>query len=181
MTALNSIRILGLLGLILFAKFSGHAQDKALSSLKVSFRIKNAGIGVDGSFTKATGYTDLQKDNPAASRFRGEVEAASIETGIGLRNQHLRKAEYFDATKYPVLRMQSVEVQWVQGKYLVSWDISMKGQTRRVKSEVDVISQGDTFLLQTEMTINRRDWKIGGASLTMADQVRLRLQATFKP
>lgn len=181
MTTLNNFRLYTLLGFLLFGFLVVQAQEKALSTLMVSFRIKNAGIGVDGSFVKATGYADLQQGNPAASHFLGEVEVASIETGIGLRNQHLLKPEYFDVGRFPVLRMQSVEVQWVQGKYLVSWDLSMKGQTRRVQSEVDVIRQADAVLLQTEMTINRRDWKIGGSSLIMADQVKVTVQAKLKP
>lgn len=181
MTGLSKIARFAFAGLMLFGSLAMNAQERALNSLKVSFRIKNAGIGVDGSFAKASGYADLQQGNPAASRFRGEVEAAFIETGIGLRNQHLRRAEYFDVARFPLLRMQSVEVQMVQGKYQVTWDITMKGQTRRLKSDVDVIRQGDAFLLKTEMTINRRDWKIGGSSLTMADQVKVTVQGVWKP
>src|SRR5580700_5922698 len=58
-------------------------------------------IPVRGSLTTRSGH--LLVEPPGAS---GELllDAASVDTGIGLRNLHLRTRDYFDAARHPDVR-----------------------------------------------------------------------------
>jgi len=151
-----------------------------VESVTVNFKIKNAGIQVDGKFTTVSGQANLLVHDPSKSSFSGKVEANSIQTGINLRDQHLRKDEYFSAEKFPLITMQSVQITPTgQGSYNVSWDVTMKGQTRRISTLVTAMERNEQLMLRSEFTINRRDWGIGGNSLTMSDQVKVVLAAVM--
>ena len=157
------------------------AQWSKLENLSVTFRIKNAGLQVDGKFTSLTGQARLMEADLAASSFSGQVQAASISTGINLRDQHLRKGDYFDVEKFPSISMRSVQITPKEaGTYSVVWELTIKGQTRRFSSMVSAIERDQQLLLRSEFTINRRDWKVGGNSLTMSDQVKVLLTATMR-
>ncbi|HEX6892324.1 MAG TPA: YceI family protein, partial [Chryseolinea sp.] len=77
------------------------APGLEVKSHKITFKIKNAGITVDGSFS------DLQADirfNPKdlnKSVLKASLGVASINTGIKKRDKDLQMRKYFDAEKYP--------------------------------------------------------------------------------
>lgn len=167
-----------LLSLFFMTAFSINAQWKNVKSTAITFKIKNAGIGVDGSFKKASIQLSIDEANPANSFFSGTVEANSIETGINLRNNHLKdKEEFFNVAKYPVLTMKSVSVvSKSPGIYAVTWDLTMKGITKRFTSQVNAVQEGSILHLSTEFRINRNEWNVGGSSITMADMVTVKLK-----
>lgn len=166
--------------LIFLQSWSLQAQWNKVESVSVNFKIKNAGIQVDGRFTSVSGQANLLVNDLSKSSFSGKVEGKSIQTGINLRDQHLRKDEYFSVQKFPVITMQSVLVSPTgPGTYEVSWELTMKGQTRRFSSSVTAIERNQQLILRSEFSINRRDWKIGGNSLTMSDQVKVILGAVL--
>jgi polyisoprenoid-binding protein YceI len=39
------------------------------------------------------------------------VNSASIDTGIELRNKHLKKEEYFDVKTYPQIKFASTKIE----------------------------------------------------------------------
>ncbi len=168
-----------LLGLFFMSAFSANAQWKNIKSSAITFKIKNAGIGVDGSFKKASIQVNVDEANPSSSFFSGIVEAGSIETGINLRNNHLKeKEEFFNIAKYPTLAMKSVSVVLKSpGVYTVTWDLTMKGITRKFTSQVNAVQEGSILHLATEFRINRKEWNVGGNSITMADMVTVKLRA----
>lgn len=161
----------------------GHsiAQWKNVKSTTISFKIKNAGIKVDGSFKKATISIVVDETKPENSNFMGVVDANSISTGIKLRDTHLKeKEDFFNTEKFPTLSMKSVSVTKKRPDlYTVVWDLSMKGKTRRFSSDVLAIIVDNTLLLTTEFVINRNDWNIGGNSYTIGDQVTVKIKSTL--
>jgi|1186.fasta_scaffold186992_1 polyisoprenoid-binding protein YceI len=80
--------------------------DPARSS--VGFRTRHLwGLAtVEGHFDDFRGRFDLDAD-PAVDL---TVDAASVQTGNGKRDQHLRSGDFFDADHHPTLRFRSEEV-----------------------------------------------------------------------
>ncbi len=68
---------------------------------EVNFYIKNAGFNVDGKFTQIQASIRFNPDQPKETFIEANVEAASISTGIGMRDKHLKKEDYFDVIKFP--------------------------------------------------------------------------------
>ena len=83
--------------LFFFAAAGLHAQQytPADAGSSVKFVIKNFGLNVDGSFMGLQGKITFNRDNLAASVFNVSVDAATVNTGNGKRDTHLKKEEYF--------------------------------------------------------------------------------------
>jgi polyisoprenoid-binding protein YceI len=155
---------------------------KIATSLSVSFGIKNLGVTVDGYFKKGSAKIFFDTTQLTSSTFEGIMEANSISTGIQLRDKHLKdKEEFFDVKKYSAVRMKSVKIERSEtGVYRVTWELTMKDVTSKVVSLVYISYKEGQQQFKTKFAINRRDWHIGGKSLTMSDQVTIQINAVMK-
>jgi polyisoprenoid-binding protein YceI len=153
-----------------------------VKSTTVNFKIKNAGIGVVGKFLDVKANVLLDESNIKNSTFSGVVKVASVSTGLGLRDKHIKeKSEFFDEAKFPIIEISSSKVQTTPtiGLYKVEWKITIKGITKYVWSEVNTNKTKDEILLTTNFTMNRRDWGVGGKSIMMNDNVKLNISCSL--
>ena len=169
------------IALIVGPLFTSNAQWSQIKNASITFKIKNAGIGVNGSFEKSSLQVYVDDSNPNLSHFSGTVESQSIQTGIKLRDNHLRdKEEFFNVKKFPSIVMKSVGVQLKsKGIYTVKWALTIKGITRQFSTDVLSLLDGNLLKLSTSFTINRNEWGVGGNSLTMGDNVTIKLSTTL--
>lgn len=86
--------------------FVSFGQSNAESFVK--FKIKNAGLTVDGTFSDYKADIFYDENDVSKSKFYGEVKTTSINTGINLRDNDLRKKEYFDVKNFPLDRKSVV-------------------------------------------------------------------------
>ena len=73
---------------------------------KATSRLMNA----DGRFHRFRGDVAVDPRDLATARINLSIEAASIDTGIGLRDTHLRSADFFDAERFPTITFESQRV-----------------------------------------------------------------------
>jgi len=145
-----------------------------LQNLEANFKIKNAGITVDGKFTDVSATVSVDEKNFANSTFIGVIKTNSVNTDNNLRDRHLReKSEFFNVTKFPTISMKAVKVGSAQvgGSYKVDWIITMKGISKKVTTEVLVNRNGNSLYILTVFQINRRDWGVGDKGILMSDTV----------
>jgi polyisoprenoid-binding protein YceI len=182
MNKLNLRMISKLISLILLLgiNIQTYAQWNKVQNSSITFKIKNAGIWVNGSFTSATIQVNINESNPSQSTFSGIVESTSIQTGIKLRDNHLRdKDDFFNVEKFPTLSMKSVSVSIKSpGVYTIKWSLTIKGITKFFFSDVNTQRDGNALKLFASFTINRNDWNLGGKSFTMSDNVTVKLFTT---
>jgi len=62
----------------------------------VSFQVINAGLEVDGTLKVKSTNIRFDPDNLRAASIQVSADPSSIETGIGIRDKHLRRSDYFD-------------------------------------------------------------------------------------
>lgn len=120
---------------------------------------------VRGTFTDVAGTLEIDATDPATARGVIKVQAASIQTGVGARDGHLRSADFFDVERYPeiVVRFDGVE-QAKADEYRVTADLTIRDITRKITFEVEPL--GETTNLQgnrhiafsAKATLNREDW-----------------------
>jgi polyisoprenoid-binding protein YceI len=88
---------------------------------------------VKGRLADVKGTITLDEANPAASAVEVEFGAASIDTRVEQRDQHLRSADFLDVERYPTIRFVSRKVEGdVQGSFTVTGDLTIRGVTREV-------------------------------------------------
>src|SRR5438045_2292765 len=92
-----------LLTLIAFVSTQSSAQSLVPddSSSTIQFKIKNLGFTTTGSFSGLAGTITFTPDNLAGCNFDVHVEAATVNTGVEMRDDHLRGSDYFDIKNYP--------------------------------------------------------------------------------
>lgn len=78
----------------------------------IQFSIKNLiFLTVNGRFLDFTGMVELDENDIRRSSVDAVIQAASVETGIKRRDEHLRAADFLDVRKYPEIRFQSTSVE----------------------------------------------------------------------
>jgi polyisoprenoid-binding protein YceI len=133
----------------------------------VKFRIKNFGFNnVTGSFKGLQGTVQFDPENLAATRMDVTVDAKSVSTGINLRDNHLRKEEYFDVKKYPVIRFVSSKItpSSKAGTLFMFGKLTIKNVTREISFPFTAIPQEGGYLFNGEFKINRINFGIGESS-----------------
>ncbi|HNF72561.1 MAG TPA: YceI family protein [Chitinophagaceae bacterium] len=178
------MRIYFLLFFLVSVLPSLHAQYKTIQSLRVQFQIKNAGIKVDGSFSKASAVVSVDPRNILNSTFTGTVQVASVHTGNTERDAHLRdKEEFFNVKKFPIITFKSLSVKKSSFKdsYKVEWLLTMKGISKKVSTDVLIAPTQGSVLLVCVFNLNRLDWKVGNPSLTLSNDVMITLNCTVTP
>jgi polyisoprenoid-binding protein YceI len=120
-------------------------------------------IKVKGTFRALEGQASVA----ANGTLNGSVviDAASIDTKIAKRDNHLRGPDFFDVEKYP--RM----VFTVTGGHLTSaglvelfGNLEIRGQTRALTLRADVRNSGGSLRFSSEVDIDRRDWGMSHAA-----------------
>jgi polyisoprenoid-binding protein YceI len=157
--------------------FAGTHEMK-LKSGQVSFKIKNAGMTVDGTFGKLEADIHFDPMKPQESSIRATVNSATINTGNNTRDGHLKKALYFDAEKYPKITLQSTKIEKTGPiSYTGTFKLTIKAVTRELKIPFLYMKTAEKAEFKGSFTINRLDYNVGEDSFTLSDNVVVSLQA----
>lgn len=148
----------------------------------VHFVIKNFGIKTGGDFTGLKGSIKFDPVNFASSVFDVSVDAGSIDTDNSSRDGHLRKTEYFDVEKFKVINFKSNKVvrSSVAGRFFIYGDLTIKGVTKPVEFGFGATPKNGGYVFDGEFTINRRDFGVGGSSISMSDNLTVALSVFAK-
>jgi polyisoprenoid-binding protein YceI len=177
------MKLIAVILITLLAFNSGNsvcAQSWEVKSVTVNFRIKNAGLAVKGSFSGFKGVVVFNPAAPASGELKGTVEVSSIETGITMRNNHLKKAEYFDAEKFPVISMVSKKITKNDKGYSGQFDLKIKGVTKQVTIPLSFTEQGKSAELTSSFEVNRLDFGVGSKGMVMSSTAKVEIMATLE-
>ncbi|MFQ3669179.1 MAG: YceI family protein [Fimbriimonadaceae bacterium] len=137
---------------LLAAAIAGALSSAVVHAAPITFRVGSASpaqqiaqVESNTDFETFTGRTDRVTGtitfDPARRTGSGtiEVDVASIDTGIPLRNEHMRDRSWLDAKQFPTIRFRVTNVRHTGGdRYQVTGDFTMKGVTRRITTMATV-------------------------------------------
>jgi polyisoprenoid-binding protein YceI len=154
----------------------------------VSFRIKHVIGKVTGHFDKFSGTFSYEAGKPQTWSAAATIEAASVNTGIEKRDNHLRTADFFDVQKFPNLTFKSTGVTDVQGdKAKLHGNLTMHGVTKPVVLDLEVagvvkdpMGAGNRAGATAVGHVNRLDFGIGPSSGPMAGAVGTDVEITIE-
>ncbi len=170
--------------LILFASVTVVAAQEyhpAAQGSSVTFKIKNFGFNVDGSFSGLQGHIMFDPKDPGKASFDVSVDASTVNTDNDSRDGHLKKEDYFDVQNHPRIRFVSTGIT-PSGKndgYTITGKLTIKTTTKDISFPFTATPQGDDYLFKGEFTINRRDFGVGGAS-TLSNNLTVFLSVLAK-
>ena len=149
---------------------------------EIEFRVRNFGVNVKGSFKGLSGEIIFFPDSLAASRFDVTIDVKTINTGINQRDNHLRSEDYFEVEKYPGIRFESTIITTsTNDAYLfVFGKLTIKDVTKETSFPFKATPKDKGLFFEGEFALNRRDYNVGGSSLSMGDSVRVSLKVLAK-
>jgi len=147
---------------------------------------------VRGKFGEFSGQVEITDGKPETAQAEFTIQAASIDTGVGQRDDHLRSPDFFDATSFPELSYRSTKVTPQGGdRYLAEGELTIRGTARPVTLEVEV---GERFQdpwgnervgLSARGKLNRKDWGLSwnqvleAGRLMVSEEVKLEIDAAL--
>jgi polyisoprenoid-binding protein YceI len=147
------------------------------SASEVTFKIKNLGFNTGGSFSGLAGAIVFNPDNLDGCSFDVHIDAGTVNTGVDMRDNHLRSEDYFDVKNYPQIRFVSTKITGSKksGTLFVSGKLTIRGITKDVSFPFTAQPVKDGYLFNGEFRMNRRDFKVGGGS-TISDNLTVFLK-----
>ena len=180
-----------LLSIALIAGLSLMAQaqykvDPAHTS--INFKVKHSGITfVNGKFEKFDGGIIGDINNLEQARVFFNVDVASINTSVEMRDNHLRSADFFEVENFPAMTFESTSIEKVEGdNYKLHGKLQIKDVTKDVTFDVKYggLVKGDDgsevvgFIAKN--TINRIEYNVAydpdGAGIGKDVHIKVHLQ-----
>lgn len=147
-----------------------------VKSSSITFKIKNAGLNVDGSFTGLEAEIKFNQLKPEESTIKASVSSKSVNTGNNMRDEHIRKPEYFDVDKFPKITLQSTKIEKTGPiTFKGTFNLTMKGVTKVVVIPFTFMKLPEKIELKGSFQINRRDYGVGENSMTLSDNATVNL------
>jgi len=167
---------------IMTTAFAATALKPVDADDAVSFTIKNFGLNTNGTLKGLKGSIAWDAANPGAGSFAVSVDVNTINTGVDSRDNHLRKEEYFNVAKYPTLSFSSTSITGTgNGTFNASGTLVLKGVSKTVVIPFTVKPSGKGFLFEGEFAIDRRDYGVGGGSMVLGNEVKIKLKVQANP
>jgi polyisoprenoid-binding protein YceI len=135
---------------------------------RIGFSARHAMVTkVRGDFSQFEGTAQLNGDDPAGSNVNVTIQSASFDSGVQMRDDHVKSGDFLDVETYPTLSFASTDVK-VTGpdSFDVTGNLTIKDQTHPITIPFSYVGTAkDPFGnvrsgFEGETTINRKDYGI---------------------
>ncbi|MBI4372437.1 MAG: YceI family protein [Candidatus Omnitrophica bacterium] len=133
----------------------------------VSFKIRHILSNIQGYFRQFEGSFEYDPAKPETWKAEATIQAASIDTNVEKRDNHLRSADFFDVAKYPTITFVSAgasDITVTSAK--LNGILTMHGVEKPVVLDLEILGEvkdpwGNKIASFTATTtINRKDFGI---------------------
>ncbi|GCB47835.1 YceI family protein [Streptomyces sp. NL15-2K] len=98
---------------------------------------------VHGRFTQFTASVEIAPDDVSKSRVEAVIRAASIDTGNGMRDDHLRSPDFLDVERYPEITYRSTGLtETGPDRWTVHGELALHGVVRPVDLDLAYLGTG---------------------------------------
>ncbi|MCC7014226.1 MAG: YceI family protein [Planctomycetes bacterium] len=154
-----------------FTVDSGHSST--------NFRIKHVVAPFWGRFNKVEGSVTWDAASADKCAVEISIDATSIDTNDGKRDDHLRGPDFFSAKEFPKLTFKSTKVAKKGDKLEVTGDFTMRGVTKSMTVPVEMTGEGESPFkdyragFEATFDIKRSDFGVKGYIPVISDEVRI--------
>lgn len=171
--------LISALCLFISLQFKAQNQQWEIVSSTVSFKIKNAGFTVNGTFTGLTGTIQFDPTKTSGNKIEVSVDSKSVNTEGSGRDAHIKRDDFFAVDKFPKISMSSISfTKEADGKFIGIFALTLKGITNNVPVLFTFTEQGGKAKLMGSFKINRLDYKVGESIIILSDYPTITLDVT---
>ncbi len=129
------------------------------------------------------GAVVFDEQHPEQSSIEVTLPLAKLDTHVTALDDHLKKADFFDAAKYPVVTFKSSKVESLgDHKFKVSGDLTIHGVTRPLVLDATLNKVGphpmnkvQSIGFDATATLKRSDFGVGAFVPNVSDEVHVRI------
>jgi polyisoprenoid-binding protein YceI len=172
------IKLKYLVFVVIFSAFTCFSQELVQNDRKtaITFKIKNFGLNVDGSFSEFTFLSNFNSSNLKERFLNAEISVKSISTGSKNMEEHLLKSDFFDAKKHPNISFKSSEIiKSTNDKYFVKGSLFIKGIEKKMEVPLDIKETKTDVIISTNFVLNRKYFGVGGSSIVLSKNVNIKM------
>jgi polyisoprenoid-binding protein YceI len=150
------------------------AFDKAKST--VGFNVK-ASVSIDGKFDQWDATMTFTSTDATSGVLDLKVQAASVNTGSGMKDGKLKSKDFFDADHDPLITFHSTKItQTGPNTVDIDGDFTIRGVTKPEKLTMTITGKGTGVgSIKGVMAFDRKDYGMnkGIPFVTIADRVEV--------
>jgi polyisoprenoid-binding protein YceI len=129
------------------------------------------------------GTVVFDEQHPANSSVEVTLPLARLDTHVAALDEHLKKPDFLDADKYPVVTFKSTAVQPLGGnKFKVTGNLTVHGVTRPVVLDATLnkigphpMSKAPSIGFDATASIKRSDFGVGAYVPNVSDELAIRI------
>lgn len=155
---------------------------------EVTFKVKHLVIStVSGKFNAFNSSVSSEGNDLQTAKVNFQIEAASIDTGLEARNQHLQSNDFFNAEAFPLISFQSDKIRQIDGnEYEVDGQLTIRDVTKPATFKVEYGGVAQDFYGQTKLgvevegKIKRSEFNLSWNAITEAGNVVVSDEVKFQ-
>ena len=177
------------LGLVVFCTFpsANHAQVPVYEVTPVQSTIKfgvESSVAIKGTFDKWNASLTFSSTDVSSAVLQIEIQADSVETGSGMKNNKLKGKDFFDAKNSPMITFKSTKVvQTGPNTFDVEGDFTIRGVTKSEKLTVTDNGKGTSSgSIDGTMAFDRKDYGMNSniPFIKIANRVEVNVSLKWK-
>ena len=172
-------RVLLALMPVVFAVAFVAVQWKAdAANAKVEFSVKGLLGRAHGHFSGLKSTIRFDEHDLGSSSIAASIDASTVNTGIGLRDHHLRVEEQFlNVKKYPEISFRSKKIVKSEKGFTADGELTIKGITKPLQIPFTFSPNGaNAAVFKGEFSIRRQDYSIGQSGGSIGDMITINLE-----
>lgn len=147
---------------------------------EISFRATSRLMDAAGRFSRFSGEVVVDPAVLTSGRINLTIDTASLDTGIEMRDNHLRSSDFFDVERFPTVAFQSVRIEAAGRRASVVGRLTLHGVTREIAVPIDVQITNTALVASGEFIVNRGEYAINYNSFLNPIGNEVRVAFTFR-
>ena len=157
----------------------------------VGFRVSHMVIAkTTGSFNDFDASFHFDPEDMSKFSLMATIQADSIDTANGQRDNHLRSPDFLDVASHPTITFRSTGLSMMDDGYVVTGDLTIRGVTKEIDLPVTITGpvefRGNMVIgVSGRATIDRHDFGVSwsrsldNGGLVVANEVEIEIDAEF--
>ncbi|MDX2172012.1 MAG: YceI family protein [Bacteroidota bacterium] len=173
----NKLYTLTILCVFLNIVLKSQNTEWTVTTSKITFKIKNAGFNVDGTFGGLKAKINFDASKSYSNTIEASVDAKTLNSGNSGRDGHLKKEEYFGVDKFPIISLTGTTfAKQPDGSFKGYFKLTLKNTTKDIVIPFTFVEKEGKGTFKGGFTINRLDYGVGSSSMILSNNANLTLE-----
>src|ERR1700759_3051177 len=160
--------------------FTGNWTADAAKA-KITFTVDGPFGEVHGSFSGLKSEFQFDEKDLSKSSITASIDAATVSSGVGLRNTHLRNEEqWLNTAKYPRIQFKSSKIEKTAAGFSATGTLTLKDISKPVTIPFTFSPSGNSGEFKGHFSIKREDYNLGKKGGSVGETIQINIDVPVK-